>query len=269
MRDPKTHLADTYSPCLSKTFSSALAAFMEKEFPQIGGPLVINLFVDKVQAMIDDFFPRTDRLRMGQILWFAVAREEQHAYGKTMSRTKLRPLILTLINNGDIQNRIERVRFPKIKEQIIARLCDEAYAQGAVLSQTDLSLLLHMYVRAIGLSIKRYQNDNNRTLPFRGTVHDMGRTLTHKAQICRKRLVEKKSVMQTAQETHHSPQAVQRYEVDLNRVLFCLEKGLTVEQASFVTSLSKNLVIEYEDLGKDIKTMKTNQAADKLDDLPF
>jgi hypothetical protein len=269
MSDPGAHVADLYGPCLRKTFKSALAAFIEKEFPQMGGPLVINLFVDKVQSMADDFFPRTEHLRMGQILWFAVAKEEQHGYGKSMSNTKIRPVILTLVNHEDIQKRIEKVPLSKIKERIIARLCDEAYAQGAVLSQTDLSLLLHMIVRSIGLSIRRYQTENNRLLPFRGTVHDMGRTLTHKAQICRKRLLEKKSVLETAQETHHSPQAVQRYEVDLNRVLFCLGKGLTVDQASFVTALSKNLVVEYDGLGKDIKTMKINRGEIDSDGLPF
>jgi len=269
MSDPGSHVADLYSPCLKKTFKSALAAFIEKEFPHMGGPLVVDLFVDKVQSMADDFFPRTERLRMGQILWFAVAREEQHGYGKSMANTKIRPVMLTLVNHEDIQKRIERVPLSRIKEQIIARLCDEAYAQGAVLSQTDLSLLLHMIVRSIGISIRRYQKQNDRILPFRGTVHDMGRTITHKAQICRKRLVEKKSVLETAQETHHSPQAVERYEVDLSRVQFCLEKGLTVDQASFVTALSKNLVVEYEDLGKDIKAMKKNREGIDFDEPSF
>jgi hypothetical protein len=97
----------------------------------------------------------------------------------------------------------------------------------------------------------------------------MGRAITHKGQICKKRVIEKKSVSETAKETHHTPESVQRYEVNLNRVLFCLQKGLNIEESSFVTKISKNLVIEYQNIAKEIDEAKRKQGDIDFDDLPF
>jgi hypothetical protein len=63
--------------------------------------------------------------------------------------------------------------------------------------------------------------------------------------------------------------SVQRYEVNLNRVLFCLEKGLNIEESSFVTKISKNLVIEYQNIAKGIDQAKREQGDIDFDDLPF
>ncbi|PXF53697.1 MAG: hypothetical protein C4B56_02175, partial [Candidatus Methanophagaceae archaeon] len=65
-------------------------------------------------------------------------------------------------------------------------------------------------------------------LPRRGTVHDLGRSTTHKKIICEKSLRAKKATPDIARETHHSPSAVDRYLGDFDRVRFCLKKGLSV-----------------------------------------
>ena len=49
-----------------------------------------------------------------------------------------------------------------------------------------------------------YERASGESVPRRGTVHDMGRSITHKAIICYKRLVEQKPTSQVAQETFHS-----------------------------------------------------------------
>ena len=48
-------------------------------------------------------------------------------------------------------------------------------------------------------------------MPRRGTVHDMGRSVTHKAVICYKRLVEQKPTSQVAEETFHSAEEIEYY----------------------------------------------------------
>lgn len=265
------HAQACFGPTLKKTFPSALAAFIQTEFPHMGGPIVVDLFVQKVEQMVSRFFPPTSFLKMGQVLWFAVSKDEKPSYGKTMDKTKIVPVILTLISPEDIKNRIDDgVTLDQIRRQVVARLCKEAYEQGAVLSVADLAFLIQTSIGPVSTYLRTYQKENDCTLPYRGTIHDMGRSVTHKGQICKKRVVEKKSVSQTARETHHSPEAVQRYEVNLNRVLFCLEKGLNVKQTSFVTRLSENLVIEYQNIVDQIKdaTQKQDGHVD-YDNLPF
>ena len=73
-----------------------------------------------------------------------------------------------------------------------------------------------------------------------------------------------------AQETNHSPEAVDRYTLNLDRAAFCLEKNLSIEEASFVTGLSKNLIIEYKGLDQEIKSASQNYSdIDDYDDIPF
>ena len=89
-------------------------------------------------------------------------------------------------------------------------------------------------------------------LPRRGTVHDLGRSTSHKQVICRKSVLDRKATPDIALETYHSPMAVDRYLGDFERVCFCLKKGLSVEEAAFTTQLSKSLIVEYAELIEEL-----------------
>jgi hypothetical protein len=75
-------------------------------------------------------------------------------------------------------------------------------------------------------------------LPTRGSIHDMGPTLTHKKIILQKLIFEAKNVQTVCRETDHSPEAVLRYTNNFKQVLMCQSKGLSVAQTSFATKLS-------------------------------
>jgi hypothetical protein len=85
-------------------------------------------------------------------------------------------------------------------------------------------------------------------VPRRGTVHDLGRSVTHKAIICYKRLVEKKSTSEVAQETFHSPEEVEYYVQCLRRVQLCRDNGMSPEDTAQAAGHSLHLVKEYLDL---------------------
>jgi hypothetical protein len=85
-------------------------------------------------------------------------------------------------------------------------------------------------------------------LPCRGTIHDMGRSVSHKAIICYKRLVEKKPTSQVAQETFHSAEEVEYYVQTLRRVQLCKDSGMDLEDIAQATGHSQSLVREYLDL---------------------
>ena len=71
---------------------------------------------------------------------------------------------------------------------------------------------------------------------------------SHKSTICKKSAVDKKATPDIVRETFHSPEAVDRYLSDFDRVLFCLKKEMSVEDTSFATGLNGSLVVEYMDL---------------------
>ena len=85
-------------------------------------------------------------------------------------------------------------------------------------------------------------------VPRRGTIHDMGRSVTHKAIICYKRLVEQKPTSQVAQETFHSADEVEYYVQCFRRVQLCHDNGMSKEDIARATGHSLPLVQEYLDL---------------------
>ena len=109
-------------------------------------------------------------------------------------------------------------------------------------------------------------------MPRRGTIHDIGNSMSYKRLICKKRKIERKSTSLVAQKTNHSLKAVEQYNLNLDRVAFCLEKNLSVDEASFVTGLSKKLIIEYQILDQEIKNSATENTLTNtidFDDIPF
>ncbi len=253
-----------YQPIEHKTFKSALQQFFKDEVPQIGGEMIIELISDKIQDMIDSFYPKTERLSMGQILWFATDEKEKTSYGKSMSNTKIKPVILTVVHPDDIKMLKNKGSILTLKDQIMARLYKETKEQGAVLAESDISLIMHMTWSTVSKRTTAYEKKYNIILPRRGTIHDLGRSLTHKRLICKKRNLEKKSISQISRETDHSPQAITRYTTDLNRVQFCLNKNLSISDVSFVTNLSHGLTIEYVNLIDEIKQEQKKQFEEEL-----
>jgi Protein of unknown function (DUF1670) len=81
----------------------------------------------------------------------------------------------------------------------------------------------------------------------------MGRSVTHKAIICYKSLVEKKPTSQVAQETFHSPEDVEHYVQCFRRIQLCRDKGLSPELIAQATGHSLALVQEYLDLIKEFR----------------
>lgn len=243
---------DIYAPLLDKTFENAVSNFISTEFPRLGGPKVIELLVKELKSIVEQYYPPITNLRMGQMLWFAVAKEEKVRYGESMKDLKLRPVVLSVVTYEDIQKRAESVPQKKIRKSVIARVLPEADKQGGTLSETDLSLILSSSLTTINKDITAYEREKNVVLPRRGTVHDLGRSTSHKQIICRKSALDRKAAPDIARETYHSTSAVDRYLCDFERVRFCLKKGLSVGETAFTTQLSKSLVVEYAELIKEL-----------------
>jgi len=251
-------------PIEQKTFKNALQQFFKNEVPQIGGEMISGLISEKIQTLIDTFYPKTERLTMGQMLWFAIDEKETPSYGKSMKKTKIKPVILTMVHPDDITAIKNKCSMLTLKEHIIARLYKEAKEQGGILAESDVSLMMHMTWGSISKRTIAYERKYNVTLPRRGTIHDMGRSISHKGLICKKSKLENKSISQIARETDHTPQAITRYTTDLNRVQFCLTKKLSINDISFITNLSPTLTIEYVNLIEEINQKQKEQLDEQL-----
>ena len=133
--------------------------------------------------------------------------------------------------------------------------------------------MMRLSPETISKYVREWEKENQKIVPRRGTIHDMGRSVTHKKQICYKVIVEGKSIEKTARETGHSPEAITRYIKDYKRILACLSQGLTPKDTAFIANISENLVYEYINLihenQLDIKEQKSLYGGVDYDDLPF
>jgi hypothetical protein len=235
-----------YGPLTAKTFPAALSYFLTQEFPHLGGPKVRELFVAEVVRLVEQFYPAPQRLQPGQTVWLAVAKSDRPKDHQPLTQTHLLPVILTLVDQADIHRLMKGTSRVLVTQEIIARIHREADEQGAVLAQTDTALLLAFKESVISQRIRDYEKRTGQIIPRRGTIHDLGPTVSHKATIARKALLERKSTSQTASTTNHTPKSVDRYLLDLTRCYICLKRaGQSVEQTAFTTGLSLNLVREY------------------------
>lgn len=237
---------------MDKTFETIVSRFISTEFPRLGGPKVIDLFVKELKLLVEQYYPPITNLKMGQILWYAVAKDETGGYGKNMKNLRLRPVVLSVVTYEDIQKRVKGVPPKEIRKYAGARMLREADKQSGTLAQSDISLILSHSCSTIQKDIEEYERENNVVLPRRGTVHDLGRSTSHKQVICRKSVLDRKATPDIALETYHSPMAVDRYLGDFERVRFCLKKGLSMKEAAFTTQMSKSLIVEYAELIEEL-----------------
>ncbi len=134
----------------------------------------------------------------------------------------------------------------EVLRHAVARAAREAYAQGGVLSIVDLCLLFARSRSTISKQIKDYEAETQEVVPRRGTVHDMGRTFSHKRIICYKAFVEGKPTHIIAQETYHTAMAVDNYLLDFARVYFAVhQRDSSPEDAAFTLGRSLRLVKTY------------------------
>jgi hypothetical protein len=246
MKSPQR--SQPYDVCARKTFRSALCHLLETEFPGIFGPAVTRLFADKIDELYERFHPPRSRLKVGQVLWVAVAADSPPTRQQPrIEQARLVPVVLDLVTPQDIDAMAAGQRTQILPRKVL-RLFRQAYEQQAVLSYTDVSLLLHLLISTISEMVTRHEDATLEMIPRRGTVHDMGRSITHKAIICYKRLVEKKSTSEVAEETFHSPEAVEYYVQCLRRIHMCHSTGMNPVEITQATGHTLSLVEEYLEL---------------------
>ena len=238
----------TYCPQMYKSFEGALESFFAEQCPQIGGQLSRHVLVNTISQMVSKFFPETSHLKQGQTVWTTVDRRETSSYGKPIRRTELRPVVLDLVGIRDAADIAGGKKLREIKKEALARLCVQAYEQNGCLSGAELAILLKLSIATISKYIKEWEIEHNTVVPRRGSIHDIGPTLTHKKIIIKKLFIEQKSVQQTSRETYHSPQAIQRYISMFRQVMLCTQKGMDTQQIAFATGRTKRLVREYEQI---------------------
>jgi hypothetical protein len=241
---PQPQYKKHYNSARQRFLQSSIESFFNNEFPKIFGPIIRKKIAEKIVEIVNAQLPAKGYLRPGQCIWNAVSIDTR----PDSPKRKLVPVILTLIDPSDIEELAQGIPMTVIARKAIARLCREAFEQGALLSMRDIGLLVWRSNSVTSTIRKSWEAENSTSLPHVGSIQDFGTCLTHKTAIIRKVVYEKKDPRRVASETKHSQRAVDRYLKDFNRVKLCHQHSQDMEFITRTTGLSKYLVNQYVDI---------------------
>lgn len=242
-------------PDCVKRFNSAkvrflkgtLESFFKQEFPKLIGPILRGKLIDELIKLLNKVLPLKEHVKPGQIVWNVISVSTT----ASSPHPRVVPVTLTIIDEEDIDKLAKGVPMSEIMKQAVARITQEAYRQGGLLSMRDIGLLTWRDGSSVSKYRKNYEKEQNVTLPHRGSLHDMGSCISHKSMIVKKIALDKKDPYSVARETNHSMLAVDRYIKDFNRVRICHEDGKDNDFISLATGLNRNVVNEYVKIVED------------------
>ena len=230
-----------------KGFTNAVKLMLKQEYKFLGGDRIQDMFIQDLMNEYNKYLKDGWKLDAGQTVWWAVHKNEKPSRNKTIENTKMVPVILSIASIEDIDLRLNGYSAKEIRRYKVARLLRESFEQGGVLNQADVSQLIGVSSGTISKDIREYQMEHDEVLPYRGTIHDIGPTLTHK-KIIVKQFLRNVPTPEIARRTSHSEEACDRYIKSFKKVGKLHSEGLPVENISSDLEMSKNLVKEYVEI---------------------
>jgi hypothetical protein len=238
----------TYGPLAAKSLHAVLRRELMDQFGFEHMGLIADALIGRFLAILDRYAPDRVRLLPGQVLWLAVRKDERPGQGKTLWATRLVAVKLTLVAPDDIDALANQRKIPReLRPQVAARVLREAHDQGGVLALTDLGVLLGVTPSTAARAVHDYEREQGVRLPYRGLLHDLGPTTTHKVQAIELRL-QGLLTREIAQRLYHDPRSVDIYQTDFERVYELHREGKTPRQIAFLIKRSVRLVEQYVQL---------------------
>ena len=109
----------------------------------------------------------------------AVPIDEYPERGKSIVKTRMKPVILTYLAAEDIES-FRNGFTSRNSGYRLVRWCHQAYDQGALLTQLDLAVLLNVCDQVVCDYVNEWQKSSGELLPTRGNIHDLSGAITHK-----------------------------------------------------------------------------------------
>ncbi len=210
------------------------------------GPVVAAAIVDDLLTLIDEVY--SEHLPPRHINWPAVPIRNG-SKGKSPDIHQLINIRLQMVTDQEVamlndqQLLGQKAAKRTFNQHRFARWCQEAYAQGGVLTLLDLSLLSGLGEGYVGYLLRQYQEEHQTTLPLRGTVHDLGPAVSHKAEVIR-RYLRGQSPADIARELNHTQSAVDIYIKDYEVTRKLVQK-FPIKEIPTLSRRSISLVKEH------------------------
>lgn len=181
------------------------------------------------------------RLRPGQRRVLLAKRGAR--YGQTLQETEKVEVTWTIDAGVEDLQVAQQEGAAALRRVRIARLLDEALAQGGVATQEDLAWALNVNPRTIRRDCAKMRAAGQ-VVPTRGHVQGTGRGQTHKREIVARWLAGE-TYDQITFHARHSDTSVGRYIQGFLRVVHLLKEGFSVSESALLLQMSRPLVAEY------------------------
>jgi uncharacterized protein DUF1670 len=238
-----------YPSLAEKNFKNSVYHLIESSYGSLGGGKKLSeLLAKDIDVLASNYFVSRDFVKPGQMVINAVCKSDKPRVGKTIKDTETKPVVVTLFCEEDTKEWINGASKRDLKKTRMARILKEAFEDEGVLNLGDLSLIHLCCVSTAGRYVHAYEEENETILPYRGTVHDLGPTMTHKELIVEK-FLSGKTHAQIKRETDHSTVSISNYIRGYRRVV-TLRNIFDNIEISFITGMSKRLVKQYLKIGE-------------------
>lgn len=217
------------------------------------GEITAKAIIDDILKLINDYFLVSSigddlhHIQYGQLVWMAVPVDEYPQRAKPIAKTRMKPVVLSFVTDEDIDHLAHGFHTKTLRKKRIKRWVDQAFDQGALLTQLDLAILLGLCDAVVSKYVNEIQQEGH-LLPTRGNIHDLSGAITHKREIITLCL-EGYFTPEISMKTNHSKEAVDRYINDYHRVETLWTHGITnLDDISHLSHLSKRVAQQYIDL---------------------
>ena len=234
---------------LKDSLENQVIDLVKRDYSMVAGEKVRNMFAKDIVKLVQDIYREPSMMEVGQTLWMGVAENDRPSYGKNAYNIRFKPVLLSSISKEDISMMSNGYSFREVREQRIVRLFNEAKNQGALLTNADVGILLGVSAGTVSKQAREYMERENKVLPTRGIVHDIGRAITHKRIIIRDYL-RGYLPPEIAKRTDHSEAAVERYIKAFKKVKM-LSNKMDLKNIAKTLDMSEFLVNEYLELIED------------------
>jgi hypothetical protein len=175
-----------------------------------------------------------------QIIYHAVSADEPP--GKSLDHLRLVSVTLTVSEPGDADI-LKSQGISGLRKHKLLRFANEAYDQGGLLIQEDLALLLTTSTRTIQRDMREMRAQGIE-VPTRGSIQDIGPTVSHKTKIIELYL-KGYEYTEIEQRTRHTGDSIKRYISGFSKVILLTLKGYSPLQIRELTNQSEKVIQEY------------------------
>lgn len=247
--------SQAYVGTAQRTFSQAFVHLLETEYQMVGSGRILNLIAHDVNVLMEQFYPVSERLRSGWMVFTGVKAAGHKAYpGQAAANHELVSLAWPVLLPEDLQTLAtmpkgkagQRTRKALLQKRL-ARVVEygHQHPDGPVLlTLADLSAMFNLDTVRVSQALSAARKATGKPLLTKGYYFDQGMRPSHKHEIIA--LYEAGAdQVDIARQTHHDLSSVGKYIRDYERVKLLLKNRYTEKRIVYITEMQPNVVKAY------------------------